>query len=93
METNRVVALLTPFAAAVTAGITSWACETLPLLDQVPVSAREELSLATAVAIVAMAWKWLQGWQQFEKIEADWDQLLAADEIASSLEGGADAAP
>jgi high-affinity Fe2+/Pb2+ permease len=73
MEPNRLVALV-GVAAAVVTGVL------IPVLDVVENDTAQAIIIGTLVlAVAAIIWKWLEGWQKFE------DRSL----IVSDLEGAA----
>jgi len=76
MNPNRVVALLTPVFAGLAGFIAQAVSDNFPgapALDQGELTA---IFIAVAASVVAVAWKWLEGWQQHEEREA------LADEVA-----------
>jgi hypothetical protein len=72
--TNRLVALLAPFAGIAAAWVTGWIARKIPgvKIDQ---GALAGVMISVVVLVLGIAWKWLQGWQQHELLVA---QKLAA---------------
>ena len=86
MSPNRVVAMITPFAASLAGWVATQAATQLPGLD-LPKSALEEVFIAGALIALAPAAQWLHGWQKWETQQA---QTEAAIEVATV---GAEAEP
>ncbi|HEY4991309.1 MAG TPA: hypothetical protein VII33_04420 [Nakamurella sp.] len=64
----RIVAILTPFFAIAAAGFASWVGKnTGVVVDQGQITV---LMSFAATAALAAAWKWMQGWQQHERLVA-----------------------
>jgi hypothetical protein len=66
---GRIIALITPFFAALAASITAWVAKHIPgvQLDSAQITA---LMVAVATSALGAAWKWLTGWQQHERLVA-----------------------
>jgi len=64
----RIVAILTPFFAIAAAGFASWVGKNTGVaVDQGQITV---LMSFAATAALAAAWKWMQGWQQHERLVA-----------------------
>jgi hypothetical protein len=70
MSLNRVVALATPLFAAAAGWVATWLADNVPgvTIDQ---GALEAIFIAGALAALAPAAQWLNGWQKFEARQAD----------------------
>ena len=80
MSLNRVVALATPLFAAAAGWIATWVADNIPgvTIDQ---GALEAIFIAGALAALAPAAQWLNGWQKHEARQAE---AQAAVEIANA---------
>ena len=66
---GRLVALLTPVAAIAAGVVAKYALQWSGVrLDQTQIVT---FMLAAATSVVTAAWKWLQGWQQHERLVAE----------------------
>lgn len=63
---NRVVALLTPFVTAGVAAGAAWLSQHFPGLPQPDQATELGFAIAGASAVIAAAYKWLDGWQKDE---------------------------
>ena len=69
---NRVVVLLTPLAATLAGLVAAWLADHAPLIaDQVDEGSLTAIFIAAATSVVTMAYKWLDGWQDYEEQLAD----------------------
>ena len=65
---NRAVAVLTPFVATISAAIFTWLVNELPFVaDSINEDAILGIFVSIVVAVVAMAYKWLDGWTKYEQ--------------------------
>ena len=65
----RVVALITPLFAVVAGSFAAWVAKhTGAKLDSSQITA---FMVAAVTTVLAAAWKWLQGWQQHERLVAE----------------------
>ena len=76
MSPNRLVALITPFAASLAGWVATQAATQLPGLD-LPKSALEEIFIAGALIALAPAAQWLHGWQKWETQQAQTEAAVA----------------
>ncbi len=81
---NRVVALATPLAASAAAIVGGWLVDSLsPDADE---RTRRGVMLSASLSVTAMAYKWLEGWQQYEEQEFVVENgLITADSDPTSL--------
>jgi hypothetical protein len=86
MPTNRVVALLTPLAAALAGWFSTWVATHFPGVS-IPENQLEAVFIAGALFALAPAAQWLHGWQKWETQQA---QTEAAVQVATV---GAEAEP
>ena len=64
---NRVVALLTPPAATLAGLVSAWLADNAPFIaEHVDSTELTAIFLGAAASVVAVAFKWLDGWQQYE---------------------------
>jgi hypothetical protein len=63
---NRIVALLTPFAAAGIAAGTAWVAQHFPGLPAFNATELTAFALAGVATVIGLAYKWLDGWQAHE---------------------------
>ena len=81
---NRIVALATPLAASAAAVLGALIVDGLS--DGVDDRTRRVLMLAASLSSTAMAYKWLEGWQQYEEQEFLVENgLISAESDPSSL--------
>jgi hypothetical protein len=85
MSLNRIVALLTPLAAALAGAVAAWLSQHFPGLE-VDRDALEEIFIAGAVVTLAPAAQWLHGWQRYEARQAELQR-----EVARATAGATDA--
>ena len=70
MPTNRVVALLTPLAAALAGWFSTWVATHFPGVS-IPENQLEAVFIAGALFALAPAAQWLHGWQKWETQKAE----------------------
>jgi hypothetical protein len=70
MPTNRVVALLTPLAAALAGWFSTWVATHFPGVT-IPESQLQAVFIAGALFALAPAAQWLHGWQKWETQKAE----------------------
>lgn len=64
---NRVVALLTPFVATGVGIVSAWLADHAPFIaDQVSGDQLTAIALGGILATLTVAYKWLDGWQDYE---------------------------
>ena len=84
---NRIVVLLTPLFAALAGAAASWLAENFPGSPQIDETQLTALIVAAATSALAMAAKWLHGWQKHEERRDKLEELaLRRDLDALSLE-------
>jgi hypothetical protein len=76
MTPNRLVALATPIAAAISGYVASLLATEFPGLE-LPKSAVEEIFIAGALIALAPAAQWLHGWQKWEQQQAQTETAVA----------------
>lgn len=64
---NRIVALLTPLAAAGAGAGTAWVAKHFPGLPAFDSAELTAFAGAGALAVITAAYKWLDGWQKAEE--------------------------
>ena len=69
MPVNRIVVLLTPFAATLAGALSAWVAKNLPGVD-IPESALNEIFIAGLGIAAAGSAQWLHGFQKWEAREA-----------------------
>jgi hypothetical protein len=87
MSLNRVVALLTPLAAALAGWFSTWVATHFPGVT-IPESQLEAVFIAGALFALAPAAQWLHGWQKWETQKAETETAV---QVATL--GAATAAP
>ena len=87
MPTNRVVALLTPIAAAVAGWFSTWVATHFPGVT-IPKNQLEAVFIGGALFALAPAAQWLHGWQKWETQKAETETAV---QVATL--GAATAAP
>jgi hypothetical protein len=81
MSLNRVVILLTPYVAAMTAGAINWIVRNVPVFQSIPAEVHAELALTSAVGVIALVLMWLKGHQSFEELEQTLDYADLAEQL------------
>jgi hypothetical protein len=74
MSLNRIVALLTPFAATAAGAAAVWLGDELGV--RVDAGELQQLFIAGALLVVVPAAQWLHGWQKFEARQSDLERDL-----------------
>ncbi len=74
MGLNRIVALITPFAATAAGAAAVWLGDELGV--RVDAGALQELFIAGALVVVVPAAQWLHGWQKYEARQAGLERDL-----------------
>lgn len=78
---NRVVVLATPLLASAAAVLGGWLVNRFPLgQDRVDEGTRRSVMLAASASATAMAYKWLDGWQQHAEQEFTIENGMVATE-------------
>ena len=88
MSLNRIVALLTPFAATAAGAAAVWLGDELGV--RVDAGELQQLFIAGALLVVVPAAQWLHGWQKFEARQSDLQRdLVLANATVPAAAGGA----
>ena len=87
---NRVVALATPVLASSAAVLGGWLVDSLHLGGgRIDEATRRSVMLAASASATVMAYKWLDGWQQYEEQEFSVENGLIPIESADPSDIGA----
>jgi hypothetical protein len=75
MPPNRIVALVTPFAALAAGACASWLAQHFPGMN-IQANDLQSVFIAGAVVVLAPAIQWLHGWQKHEARQAETAQAI-----------------